>query len=60
MSCLPERRYHSWKKSLPASHLFRAWNVRLNADPSLRVCDKCGATGRVDSQGVVSEKEWGK
>ncbi len=58
VSCLPKRVYHSWKARLPMTSVFRAWNVRLDADPSLRLCDKCGAQGRVSDQGVVSEIEW--
>lgn len=37
--------------------VFRAWNVKLDADPTLRICDKCGARGRVSDQGIVKEEK---
>jgi hypothetical protein len=33
--------------------MFRAWNVKLDADPTLRVCSWCGTTARIDAQGRI-------
>ncbi len=42
--CPPSKRGHTWRE---------ARTRRANVDADLRVCQRCGALGRVNSQGVV-------
>lgn len=51
--CPGSRRGHTWKDHLPERSVFRAWNVRLELNPALRICSRCGARGGVDNQGRI-------
>jgi hypothetical protein len=56
--CPPSRRGHSWsevpvtdQRTLQLPH--ESSTVAINSAPDLRLCKRCGALGRVSSQGVI-------
>lgn len=48
--CPPSRRGHSWR-ALSPEDLPRGTVPKI--DPTLRLCSRCGARGRVNNQGVI-------
>jgi len=50
--CPPSRRGHSWRE-LTSADLPRCLETTPRIDPALRICKRCGAQGRVSTQGIV-------
>lgn len=50
--CPPNRRGHTWRE-MRLDDLPRGSIAVLKIAPSLRVCKRCGALGRVSDQGVI-------
>ena len=49
--CPPSQRGHSWRELAQADLPSRTVAELLN--PTLRLCKRCGALGRVSKQGVI-------
>jgi hypothetical protein len=50
--CPPSRRGHTWRE-LTLADLPRGSIAALKIAPALRVCERCGALGRISGQGVI-------